>query len=359
MAIATIFNTDDISGFAKEYNDYPNQTFVEYAKYFNIIGENDITADNYNDTATYLEAVMYFENAKTTFTEIEVKSTDKTNILKNSQAYDVSEQMAFGDMVENNIIVLKTKNINAKKEKLTKGKLNELVVNFLERYALISVDHSRLRFTDLPSNASEYPYILFDVPNEVYEYKRTEGLPILDAMNSRQLYMYKKDKYLQVKSYVEAYYEAMLNVDFETINFITYVDDMNKYLVYTCQDTTTYDYVEYVKNNHIKLQADVTFLEPCLYFDGSSYRARIKIELKILSADTRDNLILYDNFYNDTYTYNKDSYTIYAEASLTNILTNNLLYLEYQKVLGMNTLNSDSLDITCTKHVVAAEGVSE
>ena len=81
MAIATIHNTDDISGFAEEYNGYPNETWVEYAKYFKIIGDTDINEKNYNAPVTYLELVSYFYKAKEVFTEHEIATTNK-KVLK-------------------------------------------------------------------------------------------------------------------------------------------------------------------------------------------------------------------------------------------------------------------------------------
>ncbi len=348
MAIATVLNTKDITWFAEEYNEYPNQTFVEYAIAVGIISKSEITKENYMETPTYEEVVRYFENAKSRFSDKEASSLDYT-VLNKPETYSTETQIAFADYVANEVIAVKPENIDGRK-KVIKGEVNELVVNSLEKLAFVAIDGSRLRFSDMPSNSDKYPYILFDVPNKVYEYEFDEGTPLLDTMDAKELYLYQSKYYSQIKEYVESYYEAVLNVDFNTINLVTYTDELDNYLVFTSLTTSVVDYYQYVLDNHIKMSADVTLMEPCIYFDGGSYRARIKIELNIESADTRDNLLLYDGFYGDTYTYNESSYVIYADAKLTNALNADNPYLESQVPIGEITLNSDDLNITCTKN---------
>lgn len=349
LAIITVLNEKDITWFAKEYSEYDGQTFVEYAKSMNIIAENDITAENYNCYVTYEEAVMYFEKAKTALSDKEVKSADY-EVLRRPETYGVEVQTAFSDMVANKIIKIKTKNINAHK-KAIKGEINELVVNFLEEYAFISLDGARLRFTDLPKNADKYPYILFDVPNEIYEYDFAKGDPLVPEMEAKELYLYQNEYYSQIRDFVKGYYEALLNVDYTNLNLVSYTDKMDRYIVFSSLTSSVADYYKYVLDNHIKMSANVTMIEPCIYFDGSSYRVRIKIDLNILSTDTRNNLVLYDALYGDTYTYNQNSYTIYADAKLTNAINSDNIYIQPQVQLMNITLNSSDLDITYTPSV--------
>lgn len=54
------------------------------------------------------------------------------------------------------------------------------------------------------------------------------------------------------------------------------------------------EYIDYVKKNKIKIEGTVTPLFPIVYYDGSNVRVRTKIEYKILSSDTKSDLIFGD-----------------------------------------------------------------
>ena len=74
MILSVAFNTSDISGFAGEPEEnYDNAIWVEYAKYRGIIGDADITKDNANDKATYIEVIRYLANAKVKLVGKELK----------------------------------------------------------------------------------------------------------------------------------------------------------------------------------------------------------------------------------------------------------------------------------------------
>ena len=335
MILACMFNTSDISGFAKEPegdDNYENAIWVEYAKFRGIISDSDINKDNAKDKATYIEVIRYLANAKTKILEKELDSAPNLKV-KDLDNYKSDEQVAIEDMIANEIITINTKKINGNKH-IFKGQMNELISNFAIKYNTITVNGEKVNINEdkMPSNKDQYPYTLASVDKSVYE----KEFYIDDEKNfksPKELYTVKKEYYTQIQEIAEGYYDTILNVDYNTINYEDMKDNILRYVLYGTEGLK--EYVNYVKSNKIIIQGKSTVMFPTIYFDGLEYNVRMKLEFEIKNSNTRDNLLYMDPINSDStkVKYNNDKYTVYIDAKMGNAIG------------GSNALYNDNITI--------------
>lgn len=335
MILACMFNTSDISGFAKgpEGDDkYENAIWVEYAKFRGIITDSDINKDNAKDKATYIEVIRYLANAKTKILEKELDSAPSMKV-KDLDNYKSDEQVAIEDMIANEIITINTKKINGNKH-IFKGQMNELISNFAIKYNTITVNGEKVNINEdkMPSNKDQYPYTLASVDKSVYE----KEFYIDDENNfksPKELYTVKKEYYTQIQEIAEGYYDTILNVDYNTINYEDMKDNILQYVLYGTEGLE--EYVNYVKSNKIIIQGKSTVMFPIIYFDGLEYNVRMKLEFDIKNSNTRDNLLYMDPINSDStkVKYDNDKYTVYIDAKMGNAIG------------GSNALYNDNITI--------------
>lgn len=335
MILACMFNTSDISGFAKEPegdDNYENAIWVEYAKFRGIISDSDINKDNAKDKATYIEVIRYLANAKTKILEKELDSAPNLKV-KDLDNYKSDEQVAIEDMIANEIITINTKKINGNKH-IFKGQMNELISNFAIKYNTITVNGEKVNINEdkMPSNKDQYPYTLASVDKSVYE----KEFYIDDENNfksPKELYTVKKEYYTQIQEIAEGYYDTILNVDYNTINYEDMKDNILQYVLYGTEGLE--EYVNYVKSNKIIIQGKSTVMFPIIYFDGLEYNVRMKLEFEIKNSNTRDNLLYMDPINSDStkVKYDNDKYTVYIDAKMGNAIG------------GSNALYNDNITI--------------
>ena len=335
MILACMFNTSDISGFAKEPegdDNYENAIWVEYAKFRGIISDSDINKDNAKDKATYIEVIRYLANAKTKILEKELDSAPSMKV-KDLNNYKSDEQVAIEDMIANEIITINTKKINGNKH-IFKGQMNELISNFAIKYNTITVNGEKVNINEdkMPSNKDQYPYTLASVDKSVYE----KEFYIDDENNfksPKELYTVKKEYYTQIQEIAEGYYDTILNVDYNTINYEDMKDNILQYVLYGTEGLE--EYVNYVKSNKIIIQGKSTVMFPIIYFDGLEYNVRMKLEFEIKNSNTRDNLLYMDPINSDStkVKYDNDKYTVYIDAKMGNAIG------------GSNALYNDNITI--------------
>lgn len=326
FALASVFNTDDISGFAAEHNEYENAIWTEYAQDLGIIKE-DINSDNFNNKVKYKEVISYFESCKMKFlTDQSVK--DVTVNFKDISKYTIEEQTAIKDMLAYEIINIVSSTINGN-ENIFKGQLNELVVNFVEKYNTITMPGDKININPEknPANASQYPYVLANVDKEVYETPFESGYS-LEALSPKDIYANKKGYYTQVKRYTEEFFNNILNVDYKTITEENLKQKLEPYILFEPNESAIKVYVKYVKDNEIIIEGNSKLQVPIIYFDGLSYRARMKLTFEIKHSNTKENLLYLDFFDGLKKTYEKTDYDILVDYYLSNAVGNSNLYLD-------------------------------
>lgn len=158
-----------------------------------------------------------------------------------------------------------------------------------------------IRKTNLPKNAADYPYILADVPNEMYELAYPYSEPT-DRRVAAQLYSkvpeFTKENIDVWMGRLKTFGGLWLNVDYRTIDdawvqavFNTKMQNSNAELKYIRQ------YVDWVKTNKIQVAG---YLEPepsLIYKDGfGSYHVRVKFRLNFMAFNKQEQLI-YDEWF--------------------------------------------------------------
>ncbi|WP_338709036.1 S-layer homology domain-containing protein [Paenibacillus amylolyticus] len=194
-----------------------------------------------------------------------------------------------------------------------------------------------IRTTNLPRNAKDFPYVLEDYPNEMYEMKPN----IIVDTTSAQLA--KSDEYFnykpimdQWKQTTENYYNLMLNVDYRTIDeewanelysyhnqgFRVVLADMRRY-------------VQWVKENKIIIKGSLV-AEPSMLTDANrlaGYFIRTKFEFEIEAYNKYEDVMFDERFMKAGPFKKGKKYEGYSDIPLsTNSNTEDL------KVSGMATL---------------------
>lgn len=340
LVISASLNIDDISNMTSENNDYNNSIWVNYALSRNIIDEK-MDSEVASSKATYIEVINYFEKSKEKLLNNEEKK-DSEKTTNDIAKYTIEEQIYIKDMLENNIIELFSQNLDGK-EYIFKGKLNQIVVNFVEKYNTIVMQGEKLNINPQknPDNIKEFPYIVTNIDKKTYEYSTINKEVDIGGYTASEIYRYKKDSYEEIKNISESFFYNMLNVDYRTINKDEYRENLERNIVYKQNDKQIDRYIDYVKSNEIVISGKATALLPIFYFDGIDYFLRLKINIKIENAKVKENLIYLDFLDVFPEVYNKDELEFFVDYPLTEVIGNSNMYLKianlYNCILDKNS----------------------
>lgn len=344
MVLASIYNTEEVGsrGFEPQ-GEFDGDEWASLAKAFGIIRKEYITKENYDKPATELETLMTYLNARDSALDIPVSST-KESKFKNLQSYTEDERKYINDAAENGIIENNTKKIKLK-DKIYKGELNKLVVTFVEKYNTIAPEGETLVLKEesKPSNAEIYPYILYSVDKEVYEYE-----PVYwskqDYRTPLETYKHRKEYYPQVEHRAELIYNTILNVDYKTINNEKFSNTLKEFFRYDYSEEIN-AYVEHVKNNKITIEGKAEVQFPIFYLDGLRHRARVKLIFEIKNAETNKNILLGDLTNEDEITYKNKKYEIYVDVPMGPTLFSNSMFIDLEPVVQiMVNKEADSIN---------------
>ncbi|MEI2395755.1 MULTISPECIES: S-layer homology domain-containing protein [Paenibacillus] len=148
-----------------------------------------------------------------------------------------------------------------------------------------------VRTTNLPKNAKDFPYILEEYPNEMYELELPfKGITEPAFKISTPAELYKTDTLIQNKKEMEkwkdnaeAYYKLLLNVDYRTINGKWATDlysHKNQWNSVGLEEVM--DYVVWAKKNKIVTEGSLV-VEPSMIFHSriGSYFIRAEFSFRI------------------------------------------------------------------------------
>lgn len=339
MVLACLYNVPSIEGIALPTEEtYSNAIWVEYAIKQGFVTREEVNASNADDKVRYQEVLVWLYNIKAKALNIEPDTEDNFNV-KDINAYNADQQLAIKDLLNSGVITVNTNRINGT-QKLYKGKLNELIVNFAEEYNTITVGNSKININPekIPSNADRYTYTLANVNKDIYE------IPFVNDgkegfISPIDYYPANKQYFTQIKTYVEGYYDYLLTVDYNNISIQQMKRKLKKYAYVEFSDEELQKYVDYVKNNKIKLNGKSTAQFPCVYFDGTDYRVRVKLEIVVENSDTKENLLFGDT----KTTYSDTQATIYIDAILAKNETSETLFVVNTPISKMVVKNSGSV----------------
>jgi len=183
-----------------------------------------------------------------------------------------------------------------------------------------------IRTTNLPKNFKDYPYILADIPNEMYEmqypYSRKTNSKTSSVLYSTKPEFTKKNIDIWM-GHATKYGSLLLNVDYTTIND-KWVNDMFDTMKKEGGNVEQKKYIkryrDWVIENKIKVTGSLVPEQSMIYNDGhGNYYVRAKVKFKMTSFKKNENLI-FDTWYpNGEYKLNK-WYSGYTDIALnTNV----------------------------------------
>lgn len=330
MAIAATLNVTSLDSIGIEpKEEYFNNVWIEYAYTVGIINDGEITERNKDEKVTYIEFVSYLERAKNKLLEQSFKTSVELQ-YKDKDKYTTEEQTYLQDLVESGVIENSKSKLKGDR-KVFKGEVNELVTKYAEKNNTITLEGDKININPdkIPSNASEYPYTLSNVDKKVYEkdFVKEDGME--ERFESpKDMYITNKEYLSTIKNRVEKFYNNVLNVDYSTINSDDFYNVLNSDVAYEISLDTINEYINYLKDNKIKISGEAKVQMPVIYFDGFQYRVRTKITFNVESGLTRDNLIIGDLEEESSAVY-EDNNSYLVDVVLTPLLSSDGIYISY------------------------------
>ncbi len=316
IIVGLSLNLKDVSGIEnKEELNFKNENWVKVAELYNVIDKEYINKKNYKKTSTLGETGIALAKSKIQMLKlpispeiVDINSKLLTKVSEEDKIY-LNESILLG--------IFENKNINLK-NKLNKGELSKIVVEFAERTAAVHYDKNMEIETDIknfPKTYKQYPYILKGIDKEIYDMP-LKGSKAKNFNTPNTVYKTRKIIYSQTASRIKEYYNTILNVDYKTIDSNKLTAAVEKYSLYDNNPGHYINYANYVKKYKIQIKGNIETYLPITYYDGMNYRVRTKIDFEVLSSDTEDNLLLPDLMAGGRITYLDKKYSLYADVML-------------------------------------------
>ena len=208
---------------------------------------------------------------------------------------------------------------------LIKGELNKLVITIVEKYSTMYYENEFYKEQDgqtvkgnividdnkKPTNYEYYPYIVDNISNDIYEIKFKEYTSS-ELQTPKEIYSYMRDLYMQIDELVTDYLNVILNVDYEKITINDFLDSIDNKVLYGITEDDVKDYINYVKENKIKIEGSAEPLLPIIYYVDGNFLVRTKITFKVLNSETKYNLLFGDET-SGSVKYDGNEYTIYVD----------------------------------------------
>lgn len=317
MAIAATLNIGKIPGM-KDNGTFNNNIWVRYAVTKGIIGGDEVNESNADDLVTYTEFITYLEKAKVKLLKQDLKTSVELQ-YKDKDKYTTEEQTYLQDLIESGVIENSKSKLKGNR-KVFKGEVNELVTKYAEKNNTITLEGDKININPdkVPSNADMYTYILSNVDKSVYEIDLQKGEYVDYVLSPKESYIKNKQDYKDIKEMVEEYYNTILNVNYSDITVEKFMQDINLYMISDYDEEEVTDYVNYVKDNRIKISGTAKVQMPIIYYDGVDYRVRTKLEFNLEESYVQNN-ILFNDFDSESdveYKTGKNQFVIDAKLGI-------------------------------------------
>ncbi|WP_152392603.1 S-layer homology domain-containing protein [Paenibacillus guangzhouensis] len=257
----------------------------------NVIGDKEYPANGYNDPMTRIEmakvAVRSAGLTATTDGEYMVLAT-KNGLIHGTgkgqlDMYETTTRAQSVVIIER---ILKVRD----GEKLP---VDEAAIKKAEDFAAAKLDPwgRAIRTTNLPKNAKDFPYILEDIPNEMYEmpYKQ---IKIFSITTSAQNYLdgFGIARANKASKNIKDYFDHVLNIDYRTIDY-KWAEELHKSLSLEGKNQYSINerlrnlkkYVDWVKKYKIVTKGSVQ-PEPSMVYRQGFNKMRSKFDFTIVSA---------------------------------------------------------------------------
>lgn len=333
LVIAATNNTLNFDSVTLGYEGNEEEKILQYAYKSGIVSIEEVNKNNCKSKAKIIDLIKYISRAKYYILKKDYLEMDNI-LLKDYDKYNEEEKIYISDLLAKEIIENNDYKLNANSN-LKKHLCNKYIVNYINKMNLLfSSDNLVTESDKLPENANEYPYIISGVEKEVYEQNY-----IIDNkdnfLNPSEFYTYRKDYYDLTIKRAEEYYNAILNVSYETINYNDMYNKLESLVTGKVNEKQLKDYIEYVKNNKIVIEGTAKAQVPCIYNDGGSCRIRMLLNFDIKNSLTRSDILYMDLSTNSKKNYGKNNYNIYIDAVMGYVLGSEQVYVTQKSVSSM------------------------
>jgi len=333
VVLGSLMNNTDINNIyhlaSADVSD--EQNWYDYAE---DIGATEYIANTSLDSkSTRIDAIILATNTLEGIINKEIEQTELKMSESELEKYSEKQKVALSKAVTLGII--KNKNSALSEANILKGELNKLVIGLVEANATIYYKNTSTNaqvsiVTDkdkLPANKEDYPYIVDNISKEIYEQGfRNQYAPLFRT--PKEVYKTMGYLYGQIDDTLTSYLNDILNIDYETITTKNFLEKIASNVVYEIDESDVEDYVQYVKDNKIKLEGKATALLPIMYDTGEGLVVRTKIIFKVINSDTQYNLLFGDE--NEKVKYTGDEIVMYVDVRLGGTFNSNsqLVYIQ-------------------------------
>jgi len=158
----------------------------------------------------------------------------------------------------------------------------------------------KIRTTNLPKNHEDYPYILEEIPNEMYEKEFVYYLTSLPAMTPLEVTRLQEYDIVTVTNWVNLVNQwgsQLLNVDYQTIGEDWVNNYMETIVVYhQTDDQKARSYVEWVRKNEIQVEGEIRPEPSIIHYGDGQFSVRAYYQFRI-NRYKEDKNIFFDWYY--------------------------------------------------------------
>lgn len=298
--------------------------WLDYLKELNMTSEEE---DNLNKDIKLRELSQYLSQAKSKLMNKSLDTINKAS-FSDLSIYSNDEINAIQDLVINGVIENSSSKFNGN-SKVKKQQFNEILIKFVNKYNLITLEGDKINIdaSKEPDNKEDYTYTLSSVKKNIYEIPKynEESSAYISPV---ELFKTKKGWYKNIKQVAEGYLNTILNVDYNTINTNDYLLNINNYTYYKVNQNSIQKYIDYVKQNKIKISGTAKVCMPIVYYDGSFYRVRCSITYNLESSNANKKIL-----YGDDLSINNFEYSIGERQAYLDIPLKKLSKIDYLMVV--------------------------
>lgn len=297
ILLSAYLRTNDMSAIMDNDSDLDSWTRYGYdAKYLSKTeGDNKLTYIRLYELL-YDTRIQIGEETRCTSNELNL----------NSEVYQQNQIEALNMLYNNGFITTENIDSNSIHNYVTKEYFEDIIVKYLFKYSLIGEKENKIDYEktlNIPQS-KKYFYLEENSIEKELEYNTLK----IDVVEG---YLLPKETYSQIrydidkiKSVINEYFNIILNIDYENINEEQIIHKMENISILNPDDIKYY--IEYVKENKIKITGNSTVITPIIYYVNGTYYVRTKIQFKIESTDTRKNILLGDMLGKTTKYNNKE-----------------------------------------------------
>jgi S-layer homology domain. len=191
----------------------------------------------------------------------------------------------------------------------------------------------KIRTTNLPKNYKDYPYILEEVPNEMYEKEfiyYLKSLPTMTPLEVSKLEEYDIVTITNWANLVKQWGSQLLNVDYKTIGE-DWVKNYTKSIVVQGSqvEKNSRGYVEWVKKNEIQIEGEIRPEPSIIHYGDGKFWVRAYFQFRIKNYKEEKNII-FDLYYQPGKYKKGGWYEGYVDIPLINTVMNDIRWDNYK-----------------------------